>query len=163
MVPRGDAATQCCFCSSTAEPLIASTRANAPDRAVCARCARSLKSDAQGTACDFCDHPSGAHAEADGVRICEDCLDLARDVVRDSEAPPSGPEGHLDRGALWSDLTPAPILIVDGSAPATVHADLAMAFLEMGLRDEARVEVGRALALDASHAIALRVRAKLES
>jgi hypothetical protein len=70
-------------------------------------------------------------------------------------------EGRIDTAQLWSDLTPAPVPVVDGDAPATAHAELALALLQMGLVDEARVETQKALSMDAKHAIALRVQAKL--
>jgi hypothetical protein len=152
----------CCFCSGSTQPLIAGRRAGAPDRAVCPRCAKRLVADRAGARCDFCDRPSDAYAEADAICICEECLDLAREIVRDSEAPqPAAPEGHLDATHLWSELTPAPWPGVDPGAPATAHAEVALAFLHMGLTREARAEVDRALALDAAHPIALRVKSKL--
>jgi hypothetical protein len=153
--------TACCFCAGKTEPLIAGRRTNAPDRAVCSTCAKGLKANLDGSQCDFCDHPNGAHAEVDGVRICAGCLDLARDIVRDSEAPIAGPETHLDASQLWSELTPAPVPVVDTEAPATAHADLALAFVQMGLVDEARSEVEKALAKDPQHPIALRVQTRL--
>jgi hypothetical protein len=156
-------ATACCFCSGKTEPLIAGRRADAPDRAVCPRCARSLQPDHEGARCDFCDHPDEMHAEAQGACICAACLDLARDIVHDSEAPAAGTEAHLDPGQLWSELTPAPVPVVDEHAPATAHAELALALLHMGLHRDARVEVDKALAMDSRHAIALRVQAQLEA
>jgi hypothetical protein len=153
--------TACCFCGGKTEPLIAGRRTNAPDRTVCARCARRLRADVDGARCDFCDHPKGAHAEASGACICTGCLDFARDILRDSEAPHDGPEAHLDTAQLWSEMTPAPVPVVDTDAPATAHAELALAFVQMGLLDEARSEVDKALAQDPNHAIALRVQAKL--
>lgn len=155
------APTACSFCGGEAEPLIAGRRTNAPDRAVCFKCARGLKARVDGSQCDFCDHPVGAHAEVGGVCICAGCLDLARDILRDSEAPIAGPEAHLDTNHLWSELTPAPVPVVDTEAPATAHADLALAFVKMGLVEEARREVEKALAKDPTHAIALRVQARL--
>ena len=151
----------CCFCDGESESLIAGRRADAPDRAICPRCARALRAEQAAVRCDFCDHPDGKHAEAGGVTICAACLDLARDIVRDSEVPPVGPEAHLDMNHLWSELTPAPVPVVDSEAPATAHADLALAFLQMGLLRDARAEVDKALAMDANHAIALRVQAQL--
>jgi hypothetical protein len=156
------AAPACCFCGGKKEPLIAGRRKDSPDRAVCPSCARRLRPDVDGSRCDFCDHPSGAHAEANGAHICTGCLDFARDILRDSEAPMDGPEAHLDTTQLWSELTPAPVPVVDTNAPATAHAELALAFLQMGLVEEARSEVEKALAQDPGHAIALRVRAKLD-
>jgi hypothetical protein len=155
------AATTCCFCGGTTEPLIAGRRTNAPDRAVCPGCARRLRADVDEARCDFCDHPKSKHAEANGARICTGCLDFARDILRDSEAPIAGAEAHLDTTQLWSELTPAPVPVVDAHAPATAHAELALVFVQMGLVDDARHEVDKALAQDPSHAIALRVRAKL--
>jgi hypothetical protein len=158
---EGAGTAACCFCGGKAEPLIAGRRASAPDRAVCVRCAKRLQADVDGARCDFCDHPKNTHAEGDGACICTGCLDFARDIVRDSEAPADGPEAHLDPSQLWSELTPAPVPVVDADAPATAHAELALVFVQMGLLDEARSEVERALAQDPGHAIALRVRAKL--
>jgi len=132
-----------------------------PDKAVCPTCARGLQANVAGARCDFCDHPSSTHAEANGVCICTGCLDLTRDIVRDSEAPIAGPEAHLDTKQLWSELTPAAVPVVDIHAPATAHAELALAFVQMGLVDEARREVEKALAKDPKHAIALRVQARL--
>ena len=143
------------------EPLIAGRRTNAPDRALCPQCARGLRADVDGSRCDFCDHPRSAHAEASGACICTGCLDFARAIVRDSEAPIAAPEAHLDTKQLWSELTPAPWPVVDVQAPAMSHAELALAFAQMGLVDEARIEVEKALAKDPNHAIALRVQAKL--
>lgn len=157
------AGAACSFCSGTTEPLIAGRRTDAPDRAVCPQCARSLRADRAPARCDFCDHPDGKHAEAGGTCICAACLDLARDIVRDSEAPTTGPEAHLDPGQLWSELTPAPVPVVDEHAPATAHAELALALLHMGLHRDARLEVDKALAMDARHAIALRVQAQLDT
>jgi hypothetical protein len=162
MAKRG-AATACCFCNGTTEPLIAGRRADAPDKAVCPPCARSLRAEHAGARCDFCDHPDDEHAEASGACICAACLDLARDIVHDSEAPTAGTEAHLDPGQLWSELTPAPVPVVDEHAPATAHAELALALLHMGLHRDARAEVDKALAMDARHAIALRVRAQLDT
>jgi hypothetical protein len=155
------AANACSFCGAGSQPLIAGRRKGGPDAAVCLRCARALRADAHGAQCDFCDHPDGRHTRRGDVRICSGCLDLARDVARDSEAPAVGPEGRVDTAQLWSDLTPAPVPVVDGDAPATAHAELALALLQMGLVDEARVETQKALSMDAKHAIALRVQAKL--
>jgi hypothetical protein len=155
------AANACSFCGARARALIAGRRAGAPDRAVCMRCARQLRADADGAQCDFCDHPDGSHTRRGDVSICSGCLDLARDVAHDSEAPAAGPEGRIDTAQLWSDLTPAPVPVVDGDAPATAHAELALALLQMGLFDEARIETQKALEMDATHAIALRVQAKL--
>jgi hypothetical protein len=155
-------AAACCFCGGKTEPLIAGRRTNAPDRAVCPRCAQGLSADVDGARCDFCDHPSSAHAEAGGVCICTECLDLARDILRDSKAPVDGPEAQLDTKQLWSELTPAPVPVVDTDAPATAHAELALVFIQMGLVDEARREVEKALAKDPKHAIALRVQARLQ-
>lgn len=155
------AANTCSFCGARARALIAGRRTGSSDRAVCMRCARQLRADAEGAQCDFCDHPDGRHARRGDVSICSGCIDLARDVVHDSEAPGVGPEGHLDTAQLWSELTPAPVPVVDGDAPATAHAELALVLLQMGLVDEARVETQKALEMDATHAIALRVQAKL--
>jgi hypothetical protein len=155
------AATTCSFCGAGAKALIAGRRKGAPGAAVCMKCARSLRADTEGAQCDFCDHPDGRHARRGDVRICTGCLDLAREVAHDSEAPAAGPEGRIDTAQLWSDLTPAPVPVVDGDAPATAHAELALALLQMGLVDEARVETQKALSIDAKHAIALRVQAKL--
>lgn len=152
----------CCFCSGTTQPLIAGRRADSPDRAVCPRCAKKLVADRRGARCDFCDQPSDAYAESQSICICDECLDLARDIVRDSESPPAAePEGHLDAASLWADLTPAPWPAVDPHAPATAHAEVALAFLHMGLEKDARAEVDRALASDPQHPMALRVLAKL--
>jgi hypothetical protein len=145
------------------QPLIAGRRAHAPDRAVCLRCAKKLSADRHGDRCDFCDQPSGSYAEVDAVCICDECLDLARDIVHDSEAPSAGPEGHLDATHLWSELTPTTWPAIDPHAPATAHAEVALAFLHMGLVEEARTEVERALSSDPRHPIALRVKAKLET
>ena len=154
---HGDSdATVCSFCGARAQALI-----EARERAVCMRCARELRADTDGAQCDFCDHPDGRHARRGDVRICGGCIDLAREVAHDSEAPAGGPEGRLDTAQLWSDLTPAPVPVVDGDAPATAHAELALALLQMGLLDEARLEAQKALSMDASHAIALRVQAQL--
>jgi hypothetical protein len=154
-------ASACSFCAARGEGLIAGRRAGASDRAICSRCARALRADSAGARCDFCDHPEARHAHKGGVSICSGCLDLAREVAHDSVAPSAGPEGRLDTAQLWSDLTPAPVPVVDGDAPATAHAELALALLQMGLVDEARIETQKALAMDATHAIALRVQAKL--
>lgn len=157
----GSGATVCSFCGAGAQPLIAGRRKGALDVAVCMRCVRELRADADGAQCDFCDRPDGRHARRGSAKICNGCLDLARDVARDSEAPAAGPEGRVDTAQLWSDLTPAPVPVVDGDAPATAHAELALALLQMGLVDEARVETQKALSMDAKHAIALRVQAKI--
>jgi len=162
-MPVDSAANACSFCGAQTRALIAGRHAGASDRAVCMRCARQLRADADGAQCDFCDHPDERHARRGDVSICSGCIDLARDVVRDSEAPAAGPEGRLDTAELWSELTPAPVPVVDGDAPATAHAELALVLLRMGLVDEARVETQKALAMDATHAIALRVQAQLAS
>ena len=162
-MPVDSAANACSFCGGQTQALIAGRRAGASDRAVCMRCARRMHADTDGAQCDFCDHPGGRHAPRGDVSICGDCLDLAREVVHDSLAPAAGPEGHLDTAQLWSELTPAPVPVVDGDAPATAHAELALVLLQMGLVDEARVETQKALAMDATHAIALRVQAQLAS
>jgi hypothetical protein len=154
-------AAACSFCASRGEGLIAGRRTGAPARAICARCARTMRADSDGARCDFCDHPDAKHARKGDVSICGGCLDLAREAVHDSMAPAAGPEGRIDTALLWSDLTPAPVPVVDGDAPATAHAELALALLQMGLVEEARVETQKALAMDATHAIALRVQAKL--
>jgi tetratricopeptide (TPR) repeat protein len=90
------------------------------------------------------------------VTICADCLIFARQVLGDNDEAGSD-EGRLDGDLLWSDLTPAPRPDVDPDAPATAHADLALAFFEMGLFDDAREQVGKALALDPRHPVALRI------
>ncbi|HEX8795509.1 MAG TPA: hypothetical protein VF765_31380 [Polyangiaceae bacterium] len=156
-------AAACSFCGVRTKALIAGRRAGTSGRGICMPCARALRAEAAGAKCDFCDHPDGSHARRGEVTICAGCLDLAREVAHDSEAPAAGPEGHLDTAQLWSELTPAPVPVVDGDAPATAHAELALVLLQMGLVDEARAETQKALSMDASHAIALRVQAKLGS
>lgn len=166
-MPVDSAAVACSFCGARARALISGRSAAAPklprEYALCMRCARELRADVEGAQCDFCERPEGRHARRGDVRICSGCIDLARAVARDSEAPAAGPEGKLDTSQLWSELTPAPVPVVDADAPATAHAELALALLQMGLVEEARVETQKALAMDATHAIALRVRTKLDA
>jgi hypothetical protein len=134
----------------------------ATPRVICTRCVEVLRAgDALG-ACDFCDHPSpqGTRDDARAITICGDCLAFARQVLADTdERAPD--EGRLDPDLLWSDLTPAPRPDVDPDSPATAHAELALAFFEMGLFDDAREQVGKALDLDPRHPVALRIIEKL--
>ena len=135
---------------------------------VCAACVHSLRAHGHGdqATCDFCDHPRGgcARAQAKGdVAICADCLAFARQVLGDD----GGGEGvdtedtRLDADLLWSDLTPAPRPDVDPDAPATAHADLAIAFYELGLLEDARDQLKKALSLDPLHPVALHLLEKL--
>jgi hypothetical protein len=112
--------------------------------------------------CDFCDHPSrdAARSARGDVTICGDCLAFAQHALGDADEV-GGEEGRLDADLLWSDLTSAPRPDVDPDAPATAHADLALAFFEMGMFDDAREQAGEALALDPRHPVALRVLEKL--
>jgi hypothetical protein len=141
---------------------VAGRRSGATPRVVCMACAQGLRVTPGSGACDFCDHPGQGSARSAGgdVTICGDCLTFARQVLGDTEEPGSD-EGRLDGDLMWSDLTPAPRPDVDPEAPATAHADLALAFFEMGLFDDAREQVGKALALDPRHPIALRIIEKL--
>jgi hypothetical protein len=121
-----------------------------------------LRPSSAASGCDFCDHPGAdaARSATGEVLICGDCIAFAASVLGDSDES-AGDEGRLDGDLLWSDLTPAPRPDVDPAAPATAHADLALAFFEMGLFDDAREQVGKALALDPRHPIALRIIEKL--
>jgi hypothetical protein len=152
----------CTFCTMRASRAVSGRRSGAAARVVCAECVQGLHASADLEGCDFCDHPGqGAvrSARAD-VTICGDCLVFARQVLGDADEPGSD-EGRLDGDLMWSDLTPAPRPDVDPDAPATAHADLALAFFEMGLFDDAREQVGKALALDPRHPVALRIIEKL--
>ncbi|HEY3818673.1 MAG TPA: tetratricopeptide repeat protein [Polyangiaceae bacterium] len=152
----------CSFCTMRASRAVAGRRSGATPRVVCAGCVQKLHASAAQKGCDFCDHPGqGAASGAGGnVTICGDCLVFARQVLGDDDEP-GDDEGRLDGELLWSDLTPAPRPDVDPDAPATAHADLALAFFEMGLFDDAREQVGKALALDPRHPVALRIIEKL--
>ncbi len=158
---QGDEST-CSFCTMRASRAVAGRRSGAPPRVVCAACVQGLHANGQIQGCDFCDHPGrGAACSPSGnVTICGDCLVFARQVLGDTDEPGSD-EGRLDGDRMWSDLTPAPRPDVDPDAPATAHADLALAFYEMGLFDDAREQVGKALALDPRHPVALRIIEKL--
>ena len=152
----------CSFCKRPAARAVAGRSGGATPRVVCAACVQGLDGGAGAQGCDFCDHPGGdaARSVEGDVTICGDCLVFARQVLGDADET-EGEEGRLDRDLLWSDLTPAPRLDVDPDAPATAHADLALAFYEMGLFDDAREQVGKALALDPRHPVALRIIEKL--
>lgn len=152
----------CSFCTMRASQAVAGRRSGATPRVVCVACVQGLHAGAAVEGCDFCDHPGqGAARSVRGdVTICGDCLVFARQVLGDNDEPESD-EGRLDGDLLWSDLTPAPRPDVDPDAPATAHADLALAFFEMGLFDDAREQVGKALALDPRHPVALRIIEKL--
>jgi hypothetical protein len=152
----------CSFCTTPASRAVTGRRSGATPRVVCVACVQGLHASAGLQGCDFCDHPGqGAAASARGdVTICGDCLVFARQVLGDADEPGSD-EGRLDGDLLWSDLTPAPRPDVDPDAPATAHADLALAFFEMGLFDDAREQVGKALELDPRHPVALRIIEKL--
>jgi len=132
---------------------------------VCAACVDTLRAWPGEAACSFCDHPRAGVARAKDrpdVAICGDCLAFARQALRDDggKGKPTD-EVRLDPDQLWNDLTPAPRPVVDPDAPASAHADLAVAFFEMGLIDDARDQVAKALALDPRHAVALRLLEKL--
>jgi len=153
------AAITCSFCSTQTHRAVSGRRAGGVARVVCVRCIDALRID-ERTACDFCDHPSELSARHGDVSICDDCIAFARQVLGDDDGG-AGDEVRLDPAQLWNDLTPAPRPDVDPNAPATAHADLAVAFLEMGLVDDAREQVAEALALDPRHAIALRLLEKI--
>ena len=159
---RGGPDNVCSFCSTPAARAVSGHRSGAEARVVCAACVQGLRATGAAQGCDFCDHPDhGAARSARGdVTLCGDCLAFARQALGDADDA-GGEEGRLDGDLLWSDLTPAPRPDVDPDAPATAHADLALAFFEMGLYDDAREQVGKALALDPRHPIALRVIEKL--
>jgi hypothetical protein len=150
----------CVFCSQRTARAVSGRRAGSTARVICKACVETLPVEA-ATSCDFCDHPSGQSARRGDVSICGDCLAFARQVLGDEDRGATGDEAHLDPAELWSELTPAPRPDVDPNAPATAHANLAVAFLEMGLVDDAREQVAEALALDPRHAIALRLLEKI--
>jgi len=159
---RDAAENVCSFCSMPSARAVSGRRSGGAPRVVCAKCVQGRRASPAVQGCDFCDHPSQEAARSTGgdVTICGDCLAFARQVLGDTEEVGSD-EGRLDRDLLWSDLTPAPRPDVDPDAPATAHADLALAFFEMGLFDDAREQVGKALALDPRHPVALRIIEKL--
>jgi hypothetical protein len=161
-MPQPPAENVCSFCAHAAAHAVAGRRSGAEPRVVCDRCVEVLDAREAVSACDFCDHPS-SHAARDrarGVAICGDCLAFARQVLGDGDGE-ARDEGRLDPDLLWSDLTPAPRPDVDPDSPATAHADLALAFFEMGLFDDAREQVGKALTIDPRHPVALRIIEKL--
>jgi hypothetical protein len=161
-VTRDAAENLCSFCSLPSARAVSGRRSGAAPQVVCAGCVQGQREDAAVHACDFCDHPSqgGARSAHGDVTICGDCLAFARQALGDVDEAGSD-EGRLDCDLLWSDLTPAPRPNVDPDAPATAHADLALALFEMGLFDDAREQVGKALALDPRHPVALRIIEKL--
>jgi hypothetical protein len=162
----------CSFCTRAAPRAVSGRRAGATLRVVCAACLDALELT-KVDACDFCDHASGGSATAPAgagdarardVSICGDCLAFARQVLHTEEGEPeaqANDEARFDAEQLWSDLTPAPRPDVDPDAPATAYADLAIAFFEMGLVDDAREQVAKALELDPRHPEALRLIEKL--
>lgn len=152
----------CSFCSLPAPRAVSGRRSGATPRVVCAACVQGQRTSAAVQGCDFCDHPGpeAVRSARGDVTICSDCLAFARQVLGDTEEP-GNDEGRLDPDLMWSDLTPAPRPDVDPEAPATAHADLALALLEMGLFDDAREQVGKALSLDPRHPVALRIIEKL--
>jgi hypothetical protein len=155
----------CSFCGKQAPRAVSGRKSGAAARVVCAGCVEVLRAEAAAGECDFCDHPSGKGVRGTtGVNICGDCLGFASQVLGDYEGGDpdgEGEVGRLDGEELWSDLTPAPRPDVDPDAPATAHADLALALFEMELYDDAREQVGKALALDPRHPVALRIIEKL--
>jgi hypothetical protein len=161
----GAAGNVCSFCSLPAARAVSGRRSGAAPRVVCAACLQELRASTAVAGCDFCDHPGGdaARSARGDVTICGDCLAFAGQVLGDTDATDDtrNDEGRLDADLLWSDLTPAPRPDVDPDAPATAHADLALAFFEMGLFDDAREQVAKALALDPRHPVALRIIEKL--
>jgi hypothetical protein len=152
----------CSFCSLPAARAITGRRSGAAPRVICAACVQGQRASQPLHACDFCDHPSAeaARGAPGDVTICGDCLAFAREALGDADVVGSD-EAPLDCDLLWSDLTPAPHPDVDPDAPATAHANLALALFEMGLFDDAREQVGKALALDPRHPIATRIIEKL--
>lgn len=156
------AESTCSFCSLPATRAVSGRRSGATPRVVCAGCVQHLRTTAAVKGCDFCDHPGpeAVRSARGDVALCSDCLVFARQVLGDTDEP-GDDEGRLDPDLLWSDLTPAPRPDVDPEAPATAHANLALAFFEMGLFDDAREQVGKALALDPRHPVALRIIEKL--
>jgi hypothetical protein len=161
MTPEAAEST-CTFCSLPAARAVSGRRSGSTPRVICAACVQGQRASAEVKGCDFCDHPGGdaARSARGDVTICGDCLAFARQALGDADGE-SSDEGRLDGELLWSDLTPAPRPDVDPDAPATAHADLALAFFEMGMFDDAREQVGKALALDPRHPVALRVIEKL--
>jgi hypothetical protein len=151
---------ECSFCRNDAPRAVSGRRRGATPRIVCAACADAMRDAKPIGACDFCDHPSSAGVARGGTTICGDCLEFARQALGD-DVSGKGDEARLDTEQLWSDLTPAPRPDVDPDSPATAHADLALAFFEMGLFDDAREQVAQALKLDPLHPVALHVLEKL--